>query len=130
VTDQSLEEQPRTLRLLTLQQVADELSTKPNTIRGHVASGICRPFRSAATVSGVPNAPSSRTTSGPPTPKPAPTSHAATSRPHLRQRSRDSEEGVQSNGSGVVKGSVIMTVVPEADSSSGRWSDVMVMVPS
>ena len=32
MTDQSLEEQPRPLRFLTLQQVADELNTKHNTI--------------------------------------------------------------------------------------------------
>lgn len=38
MTDQSLEEQPRPLRFLTLQQVADELNTKHNTIRGLIAS--------------------------------------------------------------------------------------------
>ena len=39
MTDQSLEEQPRPLRFLTLQQVADELNTKHNTIRALIASG-------------------------------------------------------------------------------------------
>ncbi|MEG9250121.1 helix-turn-helix domain-containing protein [Arthrobacter sp. Soc17.1.1.1] len=39
MTDQSLEEQPRRLRFLTLQRVADELNTKHNTIRALIASG-------------------------------------------------------------------------------------------
>ncbi|MEG9249975.1 helix-turn-helix domain-containing protein [Arthrobacter sp. Soc17.1.1.1] len=39
MTDQSLQEQPRPLRFLTLQQVADELNTKHNTIRALIASG-------------------------------------------------------------------------------------------
>ncbi|MEG9250128.1 helix-turn-helix domain-containing protein [Arthrobacter sp. Soc17.1.1.1] len=39
MTDQPLQEQPRPLRFLTLQQVADELNTKHNTIRSLIASG-------------------------------------------------------------------------------------------
>ena len=39
MTDQSLEEQPRPLRFLTLQQVADELNTKHSTVRGLIGSG-------------------------------------------------------------------------------------------
>jgi prophage regulatory protein len=39
MTDQSLPEQPRPLRFLTLQQVADELNTKHNTVQALIASG-------------------------------------------------------------------------------------------
>ena len=40
MTDQPQDdEQARSLRFLTLQQVADELNTKHNTIRGLIASG-------------------------------------------------------------------------------------------
>ncbi|MHA7188909.1 helix-turn-helix domain-containing protein [Arthrobacter sp. MDT2-16] len=39
MTDHPVEEQPRPLRFLTLQQVADELNTKHNTIRGLIQSG-------------------------------------------------------------------------------------------
>ncbi|WP_104181659.1 helix-turn-helix domain-containing protein [Arthrobacter sp. B0490] len=40
MTDQPQDdEQARPLRFLTLQQVADELNTKHNTIRGLIASG-------------------------------------------------------------------------------------------
>jgi prophage regulatory protein len=40
MTDQPQDDgQPRPLRFLTLQQVADELNTKHNTIRGLIASG-------------------------------------------------------------------------------------------
>ncbi|MFJ6003387.1 helix-turn-helix domain-containing protein [Arthrobacter sp. NPDC092385] len=37
--DRQDDEQPKPLRFLTLQQVADELNTKHNTIRGLLASG-------------------------------------------------------------------------------------------
>ncbi|MFJ6003911.1 helix-turn-helix domain-containing protein [Arthrobacter sp. NPDC092385] len=40
MTDQPQDgEQPTPLRFLTLQQVADELNTKHNTVRGLIASG-------------------------------------------------------------------------------------------
>lgn len=39
MTDKPLDEQPRPLRFLTLQQVAEELNTKASTIRGLIQSG-------------------------------------------------------------------------------------------